>query len=72
MKTSEKRNIKALPVRLGRNCSSVWMSVMSEMDRLTTCPVRRSSCWAPPSRSSAANASLRRSYCTPRESRPER
>ncbi len=69
--TTDTTNINALPHMFGRNCNSIWMSVTSEMARLTTCPVGSSSCPGPSRRSSAARTSLRRSYCTPSDTRPE-
>ncbi len=72
MTMSETTNISRLPVTFGSICSSIWISVMSEIERLTTCPVRKSSCLAPSSRSNVSNTSLRRSYCTPRDTLPDR
>ncbi len=36
---SEIRNIRMLPITIGRNCNSPWISMMSEPARLTSWPV---------------------------------
>ena len=60
----------ALPMVIGRNDSSPWIMLMSEIDRLTSWPVWISSCRAPSSRDSAPSISVRRSCCTSRDSLP--
>ena len=70
MMTIDTTNSSTLPSAMGSSDSSDWIMLMSEIDRLTSCPVWISSCRAPSSRDSAPSISVRRSCCTSRDSRP--
>jgi hypothetical protein len=70
MTTSEITNISTLPRVTGIMLSKPCTMVRSEIERLTTWPVCSSSCRLPSSRVSEPSSSVRRSYCTSRDTRP--